>query len=162
MADTRSKTILLLGDAIYKEAKATAATIKPGHLIQKTSTGAVQKHANAAGNAQIMFAYEDEGQGKTIDDLYAASTLVKYIIPQRGAEVNAILKNGENVAIGDFLESAGNGELQKHVADIDLNHPGSADFTVYSNVIVAVAMQAVDMSGSSAVDPSGRIAVEIV
>jgi hypothetical protein len=162
MADTRSKTILLLGDVIYKEAKTSAGAILPGHLIEKITGGVVRKHATAGGNAQAMFAYEDEGQGKTIDDVYAANTIVKYIIPVRGAEVNAILKNGENVVAGDFLESAGGGELQKHVADVDLNHPGSADFTVYTHQIVAVAMEAVNMSGSSAVDPTGRIAVEIL
>ncbi len=161
MADTRSKTILLLGDVIYKEAKATAATIKPGHLIEKVSAGTVQKHATAGGNSQKMFAYENEGIGGTIDTEYAASTLVKYIIPVRGAEVNAILANGENVAIGDFLESAGGGELRKHDPILNANSSGDTA-VIYPEAIVGIAMQAVDMSGSSAVDPSGRIAVEIV
>jgi len=160
MADTRSKTILLLGDAIYKEAKSTAATILPGHLIQKVAAGTVQKHGTAAGNAQRMFAVEDEGQGKTISDLYVNSTLIKYVIPVRGAEINAVLANGQNVAIGDPLESNGDGTLRKHVADIDDND--SVDITtIYTECIVGYAMNAVDMSGSNLVDPDGRVRVEI-
>ena len=136
------------------------ATITPGMLIEIMSTGKVRAHAGAGQNvAPIMVALEDELQGNGIDDDYSALDPVQCWIPYRGDEVNAILKNGEKVAIGDLLESAGNGEVQKHTADVD----SSADITtIYPNQIVGVALEAVDMSDSSAADPSGRIRVRIV
>ena len=161
MADTRRKTILLQGEGNFKEAKSTAATILPGSLLERTS-GGIRKHATAGGNAQRLFAFENEGNGGTIDTVYPVSSLIKILFPEPGDEVLAILKNGEHVVVGDYLESAGGGELQKHVADVDLNHPGSADFTVYTNQIIGVALEECNMSGSNAVDPSGRFAIEIV
>ena len=136
------------------------ATITPGMLIELMSTGKVRAHATAGGNiVPVTFALEDELQGNGIDDDYAALDQVQCWIPYRGDEVNAILKNGENVAIGDYLESAGNGELQKYVADVD----SSNDITsIYPTQIVGVALEAVNMSGSSAADPDGRIRVRIV
>jgi len=71
-----------------------------------------------------------------------------------GAEIYALLKNGENAAIGVFLESAGDGTLQVLDADASVG-------LVKTNSIVGVALEAVDMSGSSGVDPSGRIKVRI-
>lgn len=161
MASTVAKTIILKGKGIRKERIANAA-ITPGHLVELMSTDKVRVHATAGGNCQKAFAVENDLIGADIDTAYAALARVQFEVMERGSEVNAILKNGENVAIGDFLESAGNGELQKHVADVDLNAPGSANFTVYTNQIVAVAIQAVNLSDSSDADPSNRIKVEIL
>lgn len=161
MSSTVAKTIILKGKGIRKERIANAA-ITPGHLVELMSTDKVRVHASAGGNCQKAFAVENDLIGADIDTAYAATARVQFEVMERGSEVNAILKNGENVAIGDFLESAGNGELQKHVADVDLNAPGSANFTVYTNQIVAVAIQAVNLSDSSDADPSNRIKVEIL
>lgn len=160
MADTRRKTIVLLGEGLTKFRTANAA-ITPGHLVEVMTTNKLRVHASAGGNAQKAFALEDEGQGKTISDAYAANDLVRYVIAERGSEINAIIKDGQNIAIGDPLESAGDGTLQKHVPDVDLNHTGSADFTVYTNQIVAFALEAKDMSGSTDADPDPHCAVEI-
>ena len=156
MADTRRKTILLQGEGSFKEAKSTAATILPGSLLQRTS-GGIQKHATAGANAQKLFAFENEGNGGTIDTLYPVSSLIKFVVPEPGDEILAILKNGENVAIGDWLESGGGGELRKHVPDRE-----SGTGEIMPNCIVGVALEACNMSGSNAVDPSGRFAIEIV
>lgn len=153
------KTIILKGDGIRKEAKCTGA-VTPGMLVEKLSTGNIRPHALAAGNAQRAFAIEDDLQGKTIADVYATTTLVQYEVLPPGAEVLAILNDGENVAIGDPLESAGNGKLRKHVPDIDINS-SSASSTVYTAPIVAWAMEAKDMSDSSAADPDPKFAVEL-
>jgi len=131
------------------------AAITPGHLVELMSTNKVRKHSTAGGIAARMFALEDELQGNAITDDYAAAAPVQVWCCVPGEEVYAFLKNGENVVIGDFLESAGNGELQKHVADSGAG----------ANVglqIVAQALEAVDMSDSSGADPSGRIEVRIV
>ena len=99
-----------------------------------------------------MFALEDELQGKGIDDPYADGDRVQCWVAVRGEEVYAILADGENVAIGDFLESNGSGELVVHV-------PDSADsddaITVYSNQIVGISLETIDLSGSSGAESSG-------
>jgi hypothetical protein len=134
---------------------AAGGTITPGHLIAEGSAGTVVVHASAGQNAIPMFALEDELQGKAITDNYASGDQVQCWIPYRGDQVYAILADGEDIAIGDLLESAGDGTLQKHVAS-------SAGAVEYPLAVVAQATEAVDMSGSAGEDPDGRIIVRIV
>lgn len=148
------KTIVVKGQGVRKERIANAA-ITPGHLVEVMSTGKLRKHATAAGTAQKAFAVEDDLQGKVISDDYAAASIVQYNVMQPGDEVYALIKDGETIVIGDYLESGGDGTLQKQSVTSagEVEYPGSA---------VAVALEAVDMSGSSAADPSGRCIVEIL
>lgn len=122
------------------------AAITPGHLIELMSTNKFRVHATVGGSVTpLLFAMEDENQGNDIDDAYAATDLVIGIIPQRGDFIQAILKDGENVAIGDKLESAGSGLLQKHVHD-DSNDPHIEE------QIVGIAMETMNLSSSSGAD----------
>lgn len=146
------RTIRLKGYGVQGEAVANAA-LKPGHLIELMSTGKVQKHANAGYDAVPMFAIEDNLQGKGIDDEYAASSIVQYVVLKSGDEVLGWLKNGETIVKGDMLVSDGAGQFQKHIVE--------SAATTEQNV-VAMALEAVDMSDSSGADPSGRIAVMIL
>lgn len=149
------KTITIKGDGVRKEAKCAGA-ITPGHLVELDSTsGDVSVHSTAGGNAARAFAVEDDLQGKEISDVYADNSQLLYVLFQNGDEVNALIADGETIVIGDFLESAGDGTLRKHDTD-------SAGAVEYPEAIVAVAMEAVDMSGSSGADPSGRCRAEIV
>ena len=100
------------------------AAITPGMLVALNASGAVIPHGEAAGNAIPMFALEDELQGKTIDDAYAAGDPVQVWVAGRGDIVNAIA--GAEIAAGDFLVSAGNGKL-KPVGE-------AAEVTVTANV----------------------------
>jgi len=140
---------------VVEEFTATAVAITPGELLEVTSAGLVQAHSTSGGVVLPMFALEDELQGDGIDDDYAVSVPIQVWVAGRGEIVNAILKDGEDVSIGDFLESAGDGTLQKYSDD-------SAGASEYPNSIVGVAVDAVDMSGSSGADPSGRIQVRII
>jgi hypothetical protein len=144
---------------VIEEYEANAA-ITPGMLIELMSTGKVRAHAGEGQNALPMFALENELEGEGVDDDFAAGDLVQCWIPNRGDIVNARISNGENIAIGDFLESNGDGYLQKHTADVD----SSADITtIYPLQIVGQATEACDMSGSSGVDPAGGFcAVRII
>lgn len=139
---------------IRKEALADGA-ITPGHLLERTSAGKFKVHSSAGQNATRLFAIEDDLQGKEIGDAYATGARVSAHVFRTGDEVYALLADGQNVAIGDFLESAGDGTLRKHSAS-------SASVVEYPEAVVAMALEAVDMSGSAGVDPSGRIVVEIV
>lgn len=131
------------------------AAITPGHLVELMSTNKVRAHATASGNAlPKMFALEDELQGKEIDDDYAAADPVQVWVCQPGEVVNALLKDGETIVIGDALESAGDGTLQKVAAD--------STGIYYYNQIVGIALEALDLSGSSGAETTYRLAVMIV
>ena len=154
------KTILLKGDPLQKIDKATAVAITPGYLLQLDSVaGQIEAHATAGGNQARMFAIEDALQGKEIGDDYGVSTLVQYHTCRPGDEVYAMLKDGENVARGDYLESNGDGTLRKLIPYSVGND--SADDTVYTNNIVGQALEAVDAS-LSAIITDQRIRVEIM
>lgn len=128
---------------VMEEYNAADANIVPGHLLELTSAGKVDSHSNDEGRALPMFACEDELQGKAIDDKYAADAPVQVWIPYRGDIVNAILAVNENVAIGDYLVSNGNGELRKADSDESLS-AGDVETQIIGQAVVAV-----DLSDSS-------------
>lgn len=131
------------------------AGITPGHLVELLSTNKVRVHATASGNAlPKMFALEDELQGKEIDDAYVADDPVQIWVCQPGEVVYAILKDGVSYSIGDPLESAGDGTLQKVVAD--------STGVYYTNQIVGIVFEALDLSGSSGEESTMRAPVMIV
>lgn len=151
------KTITVMGEPVRKELTATAVAITPGFLVERTSTAdQCQAHANAGQNAVRMFALEDENQGKEISDAYAVSALIQVGVFNAGDEVYALLADGQNAAIGSFLESNGDGYLKVHTAD-------SAGIVEYPEAIVGQALEALDMSGSAGADPaSQRLLIEII
>jgi len=148
---------------IIEEYPAHDGNILPGHLLELRTDGKVQRHSDAAGNALPMFALEDELQGGTIDDKYETDQPTQVWIPNRGEQVLAILKDDENVAIGDLLVSGANGELAKKKPQDSLD---SATEDEPRMPIVAQALEAVDLSDSSgAWSPtphSRRIKVRII
>lgn len=144
------RTISLIGDgAIQKEAYASGS-ITPGDLIEKISSGSVRAHGSAGCDAQRMFAMEDENQGKEIGTAYSSGNLVVYKVFQRGNEVYARLAASQTIAVGDMLESNGDGTLRKHASD-------SAGVVEYPEGIVGVAQEAVTTTGSVS-----RIRIEII
>lgn len=157
MADLNKIYLAANGDshAPTEEALANAA-LTPGHLIELISTGKVQKHATAGGSKkQCLIALENSPGGVEITTAYAADERVYYACGRRGDIFNMLIANGENVAIGDELESNGDGTLRKFVAD-------TSALTRTVNCVVGVARTAVDMSGSTLADPSGRCHVQLV
>ena len=151
------RTIRLMGDGVQKEAKAQAA-FSPGHLLEKTATGTVQKHSVAGGSVKpLIVALENSligigtgtgtvnGTFVTITRAYAANDQVQIVYPRPGDEVVMYLKAGQNVAIGSPLTSAADGTLKLATAS--------------GEVIVGRAGEACDLRGSFAVDT--LIAVEL-
>jgi len=126
------------------------AAITPGDLIEVMTTGLVRKHATINANALPMFALEDESQGKIITQDYASTDIVQCWIPGRGDQVYATLASGQNVTIGTFLCSNGNGHLK---AVADQSSLGDDE----PNRIVGIATEAVNASGAAA-----RIIVRII
>lgn len=126
-----------------------AAAITPGHLVELTSADKFQKHSTQSGNQDATFALENATLGKTITDDWASGDTVTARTFQRGDQVYAILTTSQTVVIGDLLESAGDGTLQKYAQD---------STGVYRlNQIVAKAIEAVTTTGSTS-----RIKIQIV
>ena len=139
-------TIQLKGSFIRKELVA-AATIRPGDLVERTSSDEYQKHSTAGAPAMAAFAVEDELQGNAIADNYAALDRVQVNYPVKGGEIMAWLLASENVAIGALLESAGDGNLRA------LSAVSGSDA---DNLPVALALEA------SNVGSDARLKVEIL
>lgn len=135
---------------VIEEYTASGA-ILPGMLLEYTTTGAVKAHSQAGKNTFKMFALEDELQGKGINDAYVNNDKVQAWIPYRGDEVLALLSDGENVVIGDLLESDGFGRLRKirrsaeSWESADAN-PGGGSHSIFTEHCVAVCIEAQDLS----------------
>jgi hypothetical protein len=128
----------------------TGDTIKPGMLVRvKADDGDVEVHGTAGGNAEPIFALENPWATNftqpAIDTTYAAGDLCFTSRCQTGDVVYAWLDQGENVGIGDPLESAGNGYLQEHVPPAI---SGTGPNTFYYSSLVAIAKEAVNASGA--------------
>ncbi len=123
---------LFVRSDIMEEIKA-GTTILPGMLLLLDDDGTVKPHDDdAPAHATPLFAIEDVWQGKGIETTYSSGDKVRVWTPGRGDVALAILKDGADVKIGDFLESDGNGYLQKAT----------------SGVAVAQALEAIDLSGT--------------
>ena len=133
-------TIATIGIGVQYEAVANAA-ITPGQAVELLSTGKIQKVAAAGGDSERAFAIEDYLQGKDVADDYAAGARVMYRVFQRGEEVFVILKDGENVAIGDDISFALAGEVAAS---------GSGE------TVIGTAMEALDASASAGVAVASR------
>lgn len=115
MATSTSRTIRLGGPngQMDEFVAASGSAIKPGMLVRKTTATAGNVHATSGGEGAMLIAHEDALQGLGIDDAYAVDAVVfcEYVLP--GAKRNVLLKADENVAIGDFLISGGDGTFIK-------------------------------------------------
>jgi len=156
-------TITARTNGLYMQDEAIAnAVIRPGMLLEERSDGKVEPHGVAGGNTMPKFAVEDDLQGKGIDDLYASGARVIYRTFQRGDRVWALLDHDQTVVVGDYVESAGNGLLQKHTPPVL-----DSGATMYANPIVGKVKQAVateDSSSDSTWDAyyGTRVLIEVV
>jgi hypothetical protein len=141
MAKTAPRTILLRNRGYRKEAEA-GGTITPGHLIAFNSTGKFVVHATALVKAAPIFAVENDvpttsqlagtDPSPSIDTNYVSGDFVQGEVCHPGVEINALVAAAAPaIAVGDLLESAGNGTLRK--------------FT--TGIVVGVALEALDNSG---------------
>lgn len=156
------KVILLRGDPIYGEARATAA-ITPGMAI--ATLGGARTVSNdptcapaAAGAVAPIFARENDIIGDGIDDVYAINENVLFHHARRGDWIYALLATGANVAAGAALSIGAGGLL---VAATPASTDGTPEVTevTFPSPIIARALEAVNnAAGASPV----RIKVEIV
>jgi len=138
MATTYNTIKLKKYQDIIEEYEA-ASTIVPGNLLEITSAGKVQNHSTAGGEANAIFALEDELRGQGIEDDYAAGDRVQCWVAQRGEIVYARLADSK-------LESAGNGCLKAHSA---FAHTGSEEVTLYTHPIIGEALESRELDSIS-------------
>jgi len=153
------------GAEVIEELTATAVAIKPGFLLEMASATTVQAHSSAEGNVvPVMFALEDQMQGKAITAAYAVSVKIQCWIPRSGDIVYGYLADGQNASVGDMLESNGAGSLQVHVSETESwdNASAAGSITVPPQPIVGVAIEAVDLSDSANLSAIGRIQLRIL
>jgi hypothetical protein len=138
-------------DVIEEYEVAAGVTITPGMLIEMNADGKVLPHSAVGEFAEKMFALENELEGKGIDDNYVADDKVQCWIAGRGDQVNALLADGQDIAIGDLLESDGNGYLQEAVAE-------SASGATYPGSVVGVALETLNNASGGPV----RIKIRVI
>lgn len=138
-----SNTIHLKGERVFEQSRAAGATLTPGQLVMLNSSDAYVVHATSGGFASRTVVEEDALQGKTIAGTYASGDLVAVSHNAPGGESYVFLKAGENVAKGDHLISGGDGTLIKT--------------TGTPSQIMAIALEAKDLSASSAVNTRIRV-----
>lgn len=106
-----ANSIILKGNGVRQEAIGSSV-IKPGNLIELNSSGNFVVHGTAGGIASRRFAVENDLCGKGVSDSYGNGEVVQANVFQAGDEIQAFLKAGESVVLGQLLESAGDGTLR--------------------------------------------------
>ena len=170
-----TKTIIARCFTPIEDEYTAGGTITPGMLLEVNSSGNVIAHNSAGQNHERKFALEDINQGRGVNDDYDATIQTKVRVGtfRAGDRVWAILADGSAYTKGMFLESAGDGTLQPHVADADVAHDSDgADplTTSYTQQIVGRVCEDLDLSSSSGAesqDSSGtgynkRVRIEII
>lgn len=105
----------------------SVSAIAPGMLIERYSdagTASFRPHSVAGGSTPVVFALNasmlNKGVGLpegVVGDNYGTADLVEAAIPDKGATIWALVATAAPaIAIGDKLESAGNGTLRKYIA----------------------------------------------
>ena len=149
------KTIMVKNRHMRRDEGAAAeAGIYPGMLIEfaAVTTLTVKKHATSGGNAIAMFAIEEELEGKNISTVYTNGRRVQFIICCTGDIVYCRIANGSTTTFGCLLESNGDGNMKVHTPRVDSSN---ATGTEYQNSAILYALEVIDMSDSSSVDPTG-------
>ena len=124
---------------------AAAAGLSPGHILERTSAGALQKQSTSVGWTERIIAVEDALQGNTTATAYATGDMVQANIELGGNLVQAMLHAGTNYTTGMKLCCNGDGTL-KQVTGSEKDD-------------VAVVIDALDLSASGAVDTLTKVRI---
>lgn len=93
-----------------------SASITPGMLIEGHNASGVRKlrpHATASAKAPVMVAAEQLLLNMGVDDAYGVGALVDALILHKGSTFWGIVGSGQDIAIDDLLESAGDGKFKE-------------------------------------------------
>lgn len=121
-----------------------AAALYPGMMVELNSSGNVAAASEGSTNPQKMFLFERELLGEGLNTEIPSGEKAQVWYPLPGDEVYAVLADGENVSIGDSLAPDGTGKLQA------ATNSAAGD-------AVAIAQEALDLSGSSGAESEGPL-----
>lgn len=164
MASEAPNTILLTINGEHRpllERVAGASDILPGYLVAIDGDNEIAPHDAEGGDARPLFVlespYAQDHTQPAIDQAYTENDLARVVFAQPGDVIYAWLAAGEDVDIGDALESAGDGTLQEHTPT---EISGTGPHTIPSRAIVAYAEEAVDANVGTS-PPDARIRVRV-
>jgi len=142
------RTVHLWGKPRRVEGLASTGTIYPGHLVEMTSAAldTWKLRATAGGKNENAVAIEDDLKGNPIATAYTANNRIQVNIYGSGDECVVRVANGEAIAKGDKLIANSDGTVKEATPD--------SSGVVIEQHVIGIALEACDMSGSSAVDPS--------
>jgi len=130
------------GDRV-RETRILAENVYPGQLVQLNSSDEFELHTHAGGPAVPIVLDFDFGQGKDVDEVVASGNQGFGFVPRRGEEAYVLVDHDENIAIGDFLQSNGDGYFSEQAVDQESS-------TGYEGgTVLAVAKEAVNVTDSS-------------
>lgn len=118
MTIAAANTIRVAGPDGVQEEFVTAAAVRPGALIRRTSATACNVHNVAGGDGSTLIVLEDAYRGLGSDDQYAIGDTVFAEYAPPGAKRYLRLKASENVVVGDQLISGGDGTFIKATGTI--------------------------------------------
>lgn len=101
----------------------SVSVITPGMLIERYAAAGVTlfRPHSVSGNNGETFAIEASMLNKGVADSYAAADMLEAVIAHQGATIWALVATAAPaIAIGDKLESAGDGTLRKYIAGVPL------------------------------------------
>ena len=135
MAATTPKTILLEvngGERPLYEALAATATIKPGHIVKRSSATAITPIAAADQVNTRMIAVEaptaDDVSAAAINQAYDSGDNVRFVFAAPGDLVYMWLSDGQTASIGSLLATSGTaGELSVESSNTDIRLVGIAE-----------------------------------
>jgi hypothetical protein len=130
------------GECRYEEAKAGAASIKPGMLARLDSAGELVVAGGTEGDfAAREVVLENALVGGLVSTVYDNDTQIPYGVFAPGSEAYMLIKSGQNVAKGDRLIAAGDGHLMREAG---------ADSATVVKQVIAQAMEACDATSAAA------------
>jgi len=151
-----ANTIALEGSMPVVRNKTGTGTIYPGMLLELTAAAAtIGVHTNAGDVMGVIVALEDSLQGEDVDHAYTTGEYIRYGHFKSGDVLQMRLANGETATLHCYLESNGDGYLRVRDAD-----PSAG--TIDPGSIKLMALEAVDMSGSTGEDPADWIQVLVL
>ena len=142
------RTIHQWGKPRRVEGLASTSTIYPGHLVEMTNAAldTWKLFATAGAKGEKAVAIEDDLQGNPVSTAYTQNNRIQVNIYKSGEECIVRVANGENIAKGDKLVRAANGEVAEAAVD--------SSGTIVEQEVIGIALEAKDLSDSSGADPS--------
>lgn len=116
VTSSSGKTTVVSGDPLVYESAELSEDIKPGKLVEYGGSADLQKHSTSGGDAVPMFLEENPlDTGQDWDTATTSGDTGKVAVPGGGERITARAEK-DNFSDGDFLQSAGNGNLTTFAA----------------------------------------------